>query len=41
MFSIFDFTSDNAAELWAILEPVVAKLHVNVESYYSSFYGLF
>ena len=34
MFSYFDFTPDNAVELW------VEKFHGNAGNYYSNFYGL-
>ena len=40
MFSSFDFTPDNAVELWAVLKPLVEKFHGNAENYYSNFYGL-
>ena len=40
MFSSFDFTPDDAIELWAVLKPVVEKFHGNAENYYSNFYGL-
>ena len=40
MFSSFDFASDDAVELWAVLKPVVEKFHGNAENYYSNFYGL-
>ena len=33
MFSFFDFTPDDAVELWAVLKPVV-------ENYYLNFCGL-
>ena len=39
-FSSFDFTPDDAVELWTVLKPVVEKFHGNAENYYSSFYGL-
>ena len=40
MFSFFDFASDEAVELWAVLKPVVEKFHGNVENYFSNFHGL-
>ena len=40
MFSSFDFTPDDAVELWAVLKPVVEKFHGNAENYYSHFYDL-
>ena len=40
MFSSFDFTTDDAVELRAVLKPVVEKFHGNAENYYSNFYGL-
>ena len=36
MFSSFDFTPDDAVELWAVLKPVVEKFHENAENYYST-----
>ena len=39
-FSSFDFTPDNAVELWEVLKPVVEKFHGNAENYYSNLYGL-
>ena len=40
MFSSFDFTPDDAVELWAVLKPVVEKFYGNAKNYYSNFYGL-
>ena len=40
MFSSFDFTPDDAEELWVVLKPVVEKFHGNAVNYYSIFYGL-
>ena len=40
MFSSFDFTPDDAVELWVVLKPVVEKFHGNAVNYYSIFYGL-
>ena len=40
MFSSFDFASDDAVELWAVLKPVVEKFHGNAENYYSNFHDL-
>ena len=39
-FSSFNFTPDDAVELWTVLKPVVEKFHGIAENYYSSFYGL-
>ena len=39
-FSSFDFTPDDAVELWGVLKPVTEKFHGNAENYYSNFYGL-
>ena len=38
MFSSFDFTLDDAVELWQVLKQVVEKFHENAENYYSNFY---
>ena len=40
MFSSFDFTPDDAVELWAVLKPEFKKFHGNAEYYYSNFYAL-
>ena len=32
MFSSFDFTPDDAVELWAVLKPVVEKFNGNAEN---------
>ena len=40
MFPSFDFTPDDAVELWAVLKPMVEKFHGNAENYYSDFHGL-
>ena len=40
MFSSFDFTADDAVELWGVLRPVVEMFHRNAENYYANLYGL-
>ena len=40
IFSSFDFTSDDVAELWAVLKSVVKKFYGDAENYYSNFYSL-
>ena len=40
LLSLFDFTPDDSVELWAVLKPVVERLHGNAENCYSDFFGL-
>ena len=39
-FGSFDFTNDDALELWEYLEAVVEEFHGDAEKYFMNFYGL-
>ena len=40
MFDSFELDSQDAVDLWEILEPVITKFHGDAEKFYCSFHGL-